>query len=105
MITTTTPSVEGRRITAYHGIGLGHGRDGGLTAMQALRLYWWKERVNFGDRLSRDVVQHFAGRPVVWAPPEEAEIFDVGGQMQRVRHASTSVRRGGSGRWSGAREC
>ena len=53
MITTTTPSVEGRRITAYHGIGLGHGRDGGLTAMQALRLYWWKERVNFGDRLSR----------------------------------------------------
>lgn len=72
--------------------GLAPGRAGGaMTSSGAepvpppLRLYWWNGKENFGDRLSADVVAHVSGRPVAWAPADEAELFAVGSILAHAR--------------------
>ena len=52
-----------------------------------LRLFWWNEKPNFGDQISRDIVAHVSGREVEWAPVEEAEIFAVGSIVHLARAA------------------
>ena len=52
-----------------------------------VRLFWWNETPNFGDQISRDIVAHVSGRPVEWAPVDEAEIFAVGSIVHLARQA------------------
>lgn len=53
----------------------------------ALRLFWWNDKPNFGDRISRDIVAHVSGRDVEWAPVEECELFAVGSIVHLARQA------------------
>lgn len=53
--------------------------------MDPLRLYWWNKAPNFGDALSREIVAHVSGRPVSWAPEQQAEIFAIGSIMWHAR--------------------
>lgn len=43
-----------------------------------LRVYWWTDRVNFGDVLSGVVVSHVAGREVEWSPLETCDMISTG---------------------------
>lgn len=52
---------------------------------EPLRAFWWNKAPNFGDALSRDVLEHVSGRPLVWAPEQTAQIFAVGSIMWNAR--------------------
>lgn len=52
-----------------------------------LRLFWWNKTANFGDGISPLVVAHASGRRVVWAAPEDAEIFAVGSILRAAARA------------------
>lgn len=43
-----------------------------------IKLFWWRGAPNFGDAISPAIVSHVSGRPVVWAPRHEAELFSTG---------------------------
>ena len=43
-----------------------------------IRLYWWADRPNFGDVLSRDVVRYVSGLDVEHAPLSHCEMIAVG---------------------------
>ena len=57
---------------------LANGKEVVLTDDQQLRVYWWNGVPNFGDLLSKDVVQFVSGRSVVWSKPVLAHLFAVG---------------------------
>ncbi len=64
-----------------------------------LKLFWWKDQPNFGDVISRTVVEHASGRPVVWAAPEACDLFAIGSIMQFVRRTHMKPREDGSKPW------
>jgi len=64
-----------------------------------LKLFWWKDQPNFGDIISRTVVEHASGRKVVWAAPEECDLFAIGSIMQFVRRTHAEPRADGSKPW------
>lgn len=55
-----------------------------MAARAPLRLFWWNRIANFGDGISPVVVAHVSGRAVVWAAPDEAEVFAVGSILRTV---------------------
>ncbi|MEO9823093.1 MAG: polysaccharide pyruvyl transferase family protein [Paracoccaceae bacterium] len=57
--------------------------------MAPLKLYWWNNRRNFGDRISADIVAHVSGRTVEWAPAEEADLFAIGSIFSFASKASS----------------
>lgn len=57
-----------------------------------LRLYWWNDTPNFGDRLSREVVALLSGKEVVWSRPEQCDLFAVGSLMKFVRRSHAAPR-------------
>lgn len=52
-----------------------------------IRLYWWNQIPNFGDGISKIVVEKLSGRPVIWASPSDCDIFAVGSIMKLARRA------------------
>ncbi|WP_435168759.1 polysaccharide pyruvyl transferase family protein [Falsirhodobacter sp. 1013] len=52
---------------------------------EPLRAFWWNKAPNFGDALSRDVIELVSGRPVTWAPEQTAQVFAVGSIMWNAR--------------------
>lgn len=63
--------------------------------MQPLKLYWWNETPNFGDRIAQDIVAAVSGRAVIWASPADCDIFAVGSLFKWIR---AGVQAGESGR-------
>ena len=53
-------------------------RDVPLAKDGVIRLYWWADRPNFGDVLSRDVVRYVSGLDVEHAPLGHCEMIAVG---------------------------
>jgi len=43
-----------------------------------VKTYFWKDRPNFGDRLTGMLLQRFSNLPSVWAKPEWAELVVIG---------------------------
>lgn len=68
-------------------------------ASPPLKLYWWNVRANFGDAISRHLVSHVSGREVVWASPEECELFAVGSLMVFVRRSMGPARQAAGKPW------
>ena len=61
----------------------------------ALRLFWWKGKPNFGDVLSSLVVAHISGRPVVHSGVREADLIAVGSLLRAVSRKHKSPRPSG----------
>ncbi|MBE1281885.1 MAG: polysaccharide pyruvyl transferase family protein [Rhodobacteraceae bacterium] len=59
--------------------------DQQVTYQTPLRLFWWKGVPNFGDALSRIVVEHVSGRTVEHSGVGGAQICAVGSILQIVR--------------------
>lgn len=59
-----------------------------------LRLFWWVEKPNFGDRISKDIVAHVSGREVVWGTPRACDLFAVGSILLFARRAFSTPRPG-----------
>ncbi|MCU0828043.1 MAG: polysaccharide pyruvyl transferase family protein [Tabrizicola sp.] len=60
----------------------------------AVRLFWWKQKPNFGDDLSRHVVAHLAGQPVAWAAPATADLFAIGSLADKILKTHETPRPG-----------
>ena len=67
--------------------------------MDPLRLYFWNEETNFGDRLSAEVVSYVCGRPVEWAGPKKCDLFAVGSLAHVMRRSHKEPRPDGSKPW------
>ncbi|MCA8991733.1 MAG: polysaccharide pyruvyl transferase family protein [Planctomycetaceae bacterium] len=52
-----------------------------------IRLHWWNEARNFGDELSRLVVQHLSRRWVDWAPVESSHMTAIGSLLATHLHS------------------
>ena len=50
--------------------------------------YWWNAKPNFGDAISKRLIEAVSGRPVEWADKRQANLFGVGSLMR------IAVRRG-----------
>lgn len=57
-----------------------------------IRLYWWNKSANFGDAISRRIVEHVSGRAVEWAEAGEAELFALGSIMRTVARSHKAPR-------------
>ncbi len=57
--------------------------------MTAVQLYWWNDEPNFGDILSKTVVEFLSKRNVEWSCPENADIFAVGSLLNIIRKKYT----------------
>lgn len=64
-----------------------------------LKLWWWKDEANFGDRISYDLVAEVSGRAVEWARPQQAELFAVGSIMKVVRRGTVGRPEGALKPW------
>lgn len=49
-----------------------------------MRLFWWNERPNFGDRLAPYLLKYYAGISSVWSPVESADVVVVGSVLERI---------------------
>ena len=63
-----------------------------------LKLYWWNGSQNFGDAISRSVVEYVSGRKVEWAEARDCDLFAIGSIMIFARRAHTTPR-GGETPW------
>lgn len=98
--------------------------------MNHIRLYWWNLRrspkslaaelvykpkswirgivasrelfLNFGDEMSREIVEAAFGRKVVWSAAEKADLVAIGSVLERMERPGTPVSVWGSGLRSGA---
>lgn len=61
---------------------------GGAGEDAPLRLFYFDGFVNFGDRITHDIVAHISGRPVLASPPENADLFALGSIMRFVAKAT-----------------
>ncbi len=63
-----------------------------------LRLFWWREKPNFGDALSAEIVAHVSGREVVHSGARTADMVAIGSLLRVVsrKHADPV---GGPGPW------
>ena len=50
-----------------------------------IRLYWWNDRVNFGDVLNPVIVRYLSGREVEWAALDKADLYAIGSVYGWVR--------------------
>ncbi|MCP5072598.1 MAG: polysaccharide pyruvyl transferase family protein [Rhodobacteraceae bacterium] len=64
-----------------------------------LKLYWWNDRPNFGDEISRVVTAHASGREVEWAKPKECDLFALGSIIQIARRTHRKPREDGTKPW------
>lgn len=64
-----------------------------------IKLFWWKDKPNFGDGISRHVVAFVSGRDVVWAEPEDCDLFAVGSLMKWVRRSAGPARKAEGKPW------
>jgi pyruvyltransferase len=62
--------------------------------VKPIKLYWWRGegaenplQQNFGDYLSPLLVEMVAGKPVIYAPVEQADMFAIGTILKRERKA------------------
>ncbi len=58
-----------------------------------IRLYWWNDRVNFGDVLNPVIVRHLTGREVAWASLESADLYAIGSVYGWVRQNTKNYAR------------
>lgn len=49
-----------------------------------MRVYYWRERPNFGDRLSSLLLKRFTGLRSHWSAPDEAELVLVGSILEHL---------------------
>ncbi len=49
-----------------------------------VKLFWWREKPNFGDALSQGVVAHVLRRPVEWGDAKSCDLFAVGSILHRL---------------------
>lgn len=64
--------------------------------MTALKVWWWRWKyphdLNFGDELTAPLLERLTGRPVVWAPLEQADLVGAGSVLQNImRSKRTSM--------------
>lgn len=58
-----------------------------------IRLFWWRDRVNFGDALNPEIVAAVAGRPVEWASLKTCNLCAIGSVYGWLRtHSSRYMR-------------
>lgn len=53
--------------------------------MGCVKLYWWNSHPNFGDELSRIIVEGVSGKPAIWCRPETACLFAIGSLFNIMR--------------------
>lgn len=98
--------------------------------MNPIRLYWWNLRrspkalaaelvykprswiravatsrelfLNFGDEMSREIVEAAFGRKVVWSTAEKADLVAIGSVLERMERPGAPISVWGSGLRSGA---
>lgn len=58
-----------------------------------IRLYWWNDRVNFGDVLSPVIVKFLTGREIEWAALDSANLYAIGSVYGWVRQDTKNYRR------------
>lgn len=58
-----------------------------IETSRPLPLYWWDGEPNFGDILSKHVVEYVANRPVIYSKPVDCELFSLGSIMRQVRRS------------------
>lgn len=49
-----------------------------------MKVYWWKDVPNFGDSLTRLLLEKLNGATVEWADPKNAEVFGAGSILEHV---------------------
>ena len=49
-----------------------------------MRLFWWDERPNFGDRLSPLLLEYYAGISSIWSPVESADVVVTGSILEQI---------------------
>lgn len=58
-----------------------------MSVETPLKLFWWRGRPNFGDRISVEIVAKLSGREIVWAERDEAELFAAGSVLRgAIKH-------------------
>jgi pyruvyltransferase len=50
----------------------------GVKHAAPVKTYFWKDKINFGDRLAAMLLKRFSKLNSEWAPPEEAELVVIG---------------------------
>lgn len=56
-----------------------------------MRIYYWKERENFGDRLSSLLLEKFAHLSSEWSVPEQAQLVMCGSVLEHLPQAFRGV--------------
>ncbi len=59
-----------------------------------LKLHWWNGSQNFGDAISRSVVEHVSGRVVEWSEARDCDLFAIGSILIFARRAHAAPRTG-----------
>jgi pyruvyltransferase len=49
-----------------------------------MRLFWWDEIPNFGDRLAPYLLEYYAGIPSVWSPVASADVVVTGSVLENI---------------------
>ncbi|MEM8787950.1 MAG: polysaccharide pyruvyl transferase family protein [Pseudomonadota bacterium] len=52
---------------------------------QPIRLFWWRQKPNFGDGINPRLVSHFFEREVVWSHRQTAELIAVGSLIPMLK--------------------
>jgi pyruvyltransferase len=60
-----------------------------VMSSNPVKVYWWKDKPNFGDALSKGVVSYVLSRDVVWASENNCDLFGIGS----ILHRADSVRK------------
>ncbi len=66
---------------------------------EPLMLFFWDGRANFGDELSRVVVEHVSGRKAQSCGPFKARLFAVGSILKHLEYGVVKRRAGGPLPW------
>lgn len=56
-----------------------------------MRIYYWKEQENFGDRLSSLLLERFAHLPSEWSDPQDAQLVMCGSILEHMPEAFRGV--------------
>lgn len=71
---------------------LGKGPENSLSTTP-IRLFWWTNRINFGDVLSPVIVRYISGREVEWASLDDCTMISTGSIYGWLRQRAKRYRR------------
>lgn len=56
-----------------------------------MKIYYWKEKKNFGDLLSSLLLQKFTGLSSTWSTPKDSELVLVGSLLEKIPESYTGI--------------